>query len=380
MYGLCKVHKGRGDSNNLPPFRAILSAIVTCTYDIAKVFVPIIKDFTLNEYTVRDSFSFFDEIQEQDNNLYMASFDIKSLFTNIPFDETINICVNNVFGNKKRVKGLLKTDFKQLLTLSIKSSCFVFNNVYYQQVDGVAMGSPLRPTFANLFLVNYESKWLKDCPVQFAPKYYRRYVDNIFLLFKAKDHVQKFFRYMNSRHPKIKFTFEEKNDNKISFLDISITRTENKFATSIFRKKTFSGVYLNFHSHLPTDYKKGLIDTLLHRSYNICTDDASFHQEILFLKSVWQKNYCPLFFIDKCVKKFLDKLFIKKKKIKDSSTKKEIMISLDILGKIYLQVKRQLIEIFRTCNKGIKLNAVFKMSNAFRFKDQIRKCLNSMLL
>ena len=111
MYGLCKVHKGRGDSNNLPPFRAILSAIVTCTYDIAKVFVPIIKDFTLNEYTVRDSFSFFDEIQEQENNLYMASFDIKSLFTNIPFDETINICVNNVFGNKKRVKGLLKKDF-----------------------------------------------------------------------------------------------------------------------------------------------------------------------------------------------------------------------------------------------------------------------------
>ena len=64
------------------------------------------------------------------------------------------------------------------------------------------MGSHLGPTLANLFLVNYESKWLKDCPVQFAPKYYRRYVDDIFLLFKAKDHVKKFFCYMNSRHPK----------------------------------------------------------------------------------------------------------------------------------------------------------------------------------
>ena len=120
------------------------------------------------------------------------------------------------------------------------------------------MGSSL----ANPFLVNYESKWLKDCLVQFAPKYYRRYVDDIFLLSKAKDHVKKFFRYMNSRHPNIKFTCEEENENKISFLDISITRTENKFATSIFRKKTFSGVYLNFHSHLPTDYKKGIIDTV----------------------------------------------------------------------------------------------------------------------
>ena len=127
------------------------------------------------------------------------------------------------------------------MTLSAKPSCFVFNNVYYQQVDGMAMGSPLGPTLADLILVNYESKWLKDYPVQFAPKYYHRYADDIFSLFKAKDHVKKFFRYMNSRHPNIKFTCEEENDNKISFLDIAITRTENKFTTSIFRKKTFSG-------------------------------------------------------------------------------------------------------------------------------------------
>ena len=162
--------------------------------------------------------------------------------------------MNNVFGNKKRVKGLLKKDFKQLLKLSVKFSCFVFNNMCYQKVDGVAMGSPLGPTLANQYLVNYESKWFKDCPVQFAPKYYRLYVDDIFLLFKAKDRVQKFFHYMNSCHPKIKFSCEEEIGNKISFLDMSITRTENKFTTSIFRKKTCSEVYLNFYSHLPTDY------------------------------------------------------------------------------------------------------------------------------
>ena len=99
---------------------------------------------------------------------------------------------------------------------------------------------------------------------------------------------------------------------------------------------------------------------------------------------MWQKNSFPLLFIVKCVKKCLDKLFIKRKKIKDRSTKKEITISLEFLGKISLHMKRRLIEIFRTCNKDIKLNVAFKssvrMSNAFRFKDQIPKCLNSMLL
>ena len=151
MYGLCKVHKRRKDSKDLPPFRSILSAVGTFTYNTAKLFAPVLKDFTLSEYTLSDSFSFSDEIQEKDNNLYMESFDIESLFTNIPLDETINICVNNVFGNNKRVKGHLKKDFKQLLTLSVKSSCFVFNNVYYQQVDGVVMEPPLGPTLAKFF-------------------------------------------------------------------------------------------------------------------------------------------------------------------------------------------------------------------------------------
>ena len=98
----------------------------------------------------------------------------------------------------------------------------MFNNVYYKQIDGVAMGSPLGPTFANLFLVYYENMWLDKCPHQFKPKYYRRYVDDIFLMFEKKNHLKKFLKYMNSRHQNIKFTFEEEHDNKIAFLDISI--------------------------------------------------------------------------------------------------------------------------------------------------------------
>ena len=201
---------------------------------------------------------------------------------------------------------MLKRHFKQLLTLTLESSCFVFNNVYYKQIDGVAMGSPLGPTFANLFLVYFENMWLDKCPLQFKPKYYRRYVDDIFLMFENQDHVKKCLKYMNSRHQNIKFTFEEEHNNKIAFLDISITRVGNKLQASLFRKKTFSGVYLNFNSHLPSEYKKGLLHTLLYRAYNICSSYINLHQEIVYLKSVWQKNSFPLFFIDKCVHEFLN--------------------------------------------------------------------------
>ena len=84
-------HKGVLVNDPVPPFRPILSAIGNCSYNIAKFFVPILKQFTINEYTVKDSFSFCKEIIDQNPNLYMASFDVQSLFTNIPLDETINI-------------------------------------------------------------------------------------------------------------------------------------------------------------------------------------------------------------------------------------------------------------------------------------------------
>ena len=384
MYGMCKVHKVVDDVDKVPPFRPILSAIGTCTYNLAKFFVPILKEFTINKYTVKDSFSFSSEIRDQDHTLHMASFDVQSLFTNIPLDETIDICVEKVFNKKRKIKGLLKRHFKELLSFSVKSSCFLFNGVYYKQTDGVSMGSPLGPTLANMFLAYHEDIWLENCPLQFRPKYYRRYVDDIFLMFDDKDHVKKFLRYMNSRHKNIQFTCEEEDENKISFLDVTITRTADKLITSLYRKKTFSGVYLNHNSFLPSDYKKGLIHTLLFRAYNICSDYVLLHNEIEYLKSGWQKNSFPLFFIDSCVKKFFDKLFIIRKTSNSVPQKKEVFICLEYLGKISLQCKKQLVEIFRTCKPNIKLNVVFKSSNkirhAFRFKDQVSKSINSNVI
>ena len=81
LYGLPKIHK------NGTPLRPILSAIRTAGYKLlAKCFVPLLAPFTTNQYSVRDSFSFVEEILslKNSNSYIMASFDIKSLFTNIP--------------------------------------------------------------------------------------------------------------------------------------------------------------------------------------------------------------------------------------------------------------------------------------------------------
>ena len=93
----------------------------------------------------------------------MASFDIQLLFINISLDETIDVCVDETFGKKKKVKDMLKRHIKQILILSVKSSCFLFNDLYYKQIDGT-MGYLLGPTLENLFLIYYERNWLESCP------------------------------------------------------------------------------------------------------------------------------------------------------------------------------------------------------------------------
>ena len=94
LYGLPKVHKA-----NLP-IRPILSAVNTPNYLLAKYLVPNLTPLTKNDFTVHSSFEFAKEIVEMNaQGLHMASFDVTSLFTNIPLQETIDIIISEIFEN-----------------------------------------------------------------------------------------------------------------------------------------------------------------------------------------------------------------------------------------------------------------------------------------
>ena len=165
----------------------------------------------------------------------MASLDVTNLFTQIPLVETIQICTDQLFQTPDtKVAGLSRTDFKHLLELAVKENHFIFNKQLYDQMDGVAMGSPLGPTLANSFLCFHEAKWLANCPAEFKPILYRRYVDDTFVLFKSTDHVSKFQEYMNSQHANIKFTSEIERNGKLPFLDVLVEQKGQAFCTSIF--------------------------------------------------------------------------------------------------------------------------------------------------
>ena len=107
--------------------------------------------------------------------------------------------------------------------------------------------------------------WLTECLSQFKPKIYRRYVHNIFVLFKCKEHLKLFLSYINSKHKNIKFTFETEDLNNFSFLDVKITPKNKLLFSLIFRKATFSIVFTNYHIFPFTTYKIGLVHTLMLR-------------------------------------------------------------------------------------------------------------------
>ena len=156
------------------------------------------------------------------------------------------------------------------------------------------------------------------------------------------------------------------------------------FETSVYKKKTFSGVYVNFKSFLPMDYKHGLLFTLLFRAYKLSSNYSKLHEEIVKLKTIWQKNRYPLFIIDKCIKKFLNNLFIPKSAEEETNNNKVVTISLQYLGKASLEVRKRLRNAFRSYCPDIKLRVVFnssnRLKNAFLYKDLIMKELNSRVL
>ena len=119
--------------------------------------------------------------------------------------------------------------------------------------------------------------WHDDCPDDFEPVYYKRYVDDIFVLFQSPLHLEKFNEYLNRKHAKIKFNEKEVNESlpfsdvlisrevneSLPFSDVLISRNNKGFATTVDRKPTVSGVNFNFNTFIADECKHGLICTLV---------------------------------------------------------------------------------------------------------------------
>ena len=122
-------------------------------------------------------------------------------------------------------------------------------------MDGVTLGSPLGPALASIFMCSFQSIWLRDCPTNFKPVFYRRYVDGIFALFSSSDHGDKFTEYLSSKTLNINFYIEKDKDYCLPFLDVNNFLENKKSEINFYRKNKFSGDYGNIKSFKPKHVK-----------------------------------------------------------------------------------------------------------------------------
>ena len=187
--------------------------------------------------------------------------------------ETVDIVINRLYANDAVITPSIdKKIFRKLLVLC-SQGMFVHNDVWYTQVDGVAMGSPLAPSLANMFMAHMENELfnkITDDNSKYYPKLYLRYVDDCFVLFNANQNYNDFLHLLNSLHPNLNFTVEL-GPRVLSFLDDLVEITGNEFKTCIFRKKAHTNVFLNFSAIVPTQWKRSIILGSLHRAKLICS-------------------------------------------------------------------------------------------------------------
>ena len=209
-----KIHKSGA------PLRPIVSAIGSYSHNLAKYLTGIIKPHANNEYTVKDSFSFVNELLCFPSVPFMCSFDIVSLFTNIPINETIEICLDKLYKDRLLVENMKRAQLKKLLLYCVKISCLM--TLCMTILMGFLWGPPLGPVLANIFVSHLESNALRDYHGN-HPSVYRRYVDDTFLVFNDRDDAELFLDFMNKN---IKFTVEIEENNCLPFLDVLITRND----------------------------------------------------------------------------------------------------------------------------------------------------------
>lgn len=263
LYGLPKIHKPG------VPFRPIVSSIGSPTYAIARFLANGLRPFYGNSPSFVKNAQHFREklaglrIEEDD---LLASFDVVSLFTNIPINE-----VGNVIAERLLPKGL-SVDYPRLTHFVISKTYFKWNDTFFEQTSGSPMGSPLSPAVASIFMEHLEEKILNSS--QLKPKCWLRYVDDVFVVWPhGRQTLDEFLEHANRQHRNIQFTMELEENNTLPFLDVLVEKRNGDIQFKVYRKPTHTDRYLHATSHHHPKQKRGLMNTLVHRAKTICSEN-----------------------------------------------------------------------------------------------------------
>lgn len=343
LRGLPKLHKTD------IPVRPLVNFTTAPSYKLAKKLDRILRNNIKlhNSYSIKNSFEVAQLLSEFKiaNHHTMASFDITNLYTNVPVDETISLVKNNLENYSDLTKGAIE-ELVMLLRTVLQQNYFQFNNSYYIQNEGLAMGSPLSSILAEIYLNNIEINHIFSPTSNVANNilFYRRYVDDTLVIYKGNvRQLEILNNKLNAIAPKLKFTLETEVDNKLNFLDLTLHKVDNKIEFSIYRKPTATDHTIDNSSYHPITHKMAAYNSLVHRLLTIPLSPENYRNEVQLIKHIAVANGYNSSIVDRIILKQRSKRKNNSCPLNTSVTKaKPQFVSVEYGGLLHNKLKNEL--------------------------------------
>lgn len=328
FYGLPKIHKSKEIQDavkncadiyiKIPQptdlkIRPIVAGPASSTQRLSNLLDIILKPLCelLPSY-VRDDMDFLNYIPKSvDPKTILVSFDVISLYTNIPHTlglEAINYWID-------RHPNTLNTRFSKEfilegLKLVLENNHFHFDEEFFLQTKGTAMGTKVAPTYATLVMGYLENTLFERTSEVFDAELstyigsnWKRYLDDCFIFWtKGEDDLEKFHSLLNTLNESIQFTME-KSDKELPFLDLRIIKNGSCITTDLYCKPTDTHQYLDFRSCHPSHTKRNIPFNLARRICTIITDKTLRSKRLEELKIFQQRQRYPKNLINVGVKR-----------------------------------------------------------------------------
>ena len=280
FYGLPQIHKPD------TPLRPIVSSSRSVTYGVAKELAKNLKPLVgKSSHHINSIQDFLEQVKQLTlaHGECISSYDVSALFTSVPVDPALGVIKDLLEKDPtlKDITVLTVNDIIQLLEFCLKNMYFSFQDQFYEQIEGVAMGSPVSPIVASLYMEYFEQKALSTAP---TPRLWWRYVDDTFVI-------------------------QKKSTNRTSYNTLTVLtlpsslqwRTTRRIVSSpswtpLLHQRLMGVCPLLCTGNLPTktsflvgshhhlSAKFSVINTLTHRAKTVCSNPELLHKEMDHLR------------------------------------------------------------------------------------------------
>lgn len=345
MYGLVKTHKEGY------PMRPIISSVGSINYKLSKYLVSLLSPLLgkISGSHIKNNNDLIEKLNKTDIdcNSRLVSFDIVSLFTKVPIYDLLD------FLNIELQNHTFQLDnctIINLIKLCIVDCKFTFNNEFYLQCFGMAMGNPLSPLLSGLYMEFFERKFLPSLNIHWV-----RYVDDCLCVLPVSINIPDLLHALNEKVPSINFTVEEESDCFLPFLDVGIHRRDHCLIYNVHRKRTNNLAYIHNYSSHSSKVKESVFLSMYLRALRICSPEF-FDNEINTIAQIGGKLGYSVCFLEKCFTK-ARKIFYENGYINNNN-------NIDFKNTLVLPYHNSFDNLPHIL-KYFKINVTFKFNNTF---------------